>query len=206
MGYHLAGFDEIVGIDIEPQPNYPFDFTQGDALDSLSVIATPEWQKIHGPFDLIHASPPCQAYSVQTVMHDRTQYPDLVAIVRMKLARTGSPWIIENVPGSPLQGYVQVCGSGLGMERIRRHRWFEASFPLMGAPCQHGITREPLGVTGHSENGRGYKERVMPHGLAARREAMGINWMDRDEMSEAVPPAFTRFIGEQFLAQVSTEV
>jgi DNA (cytosine-5)-methyltransferase 1 len=112
VGYHRAGFD-IVGVDIHPQPRYPYEFHQADAMT---------WP-LDG-YDAIHASPPCQLYSISTVMHDRSQYPDLLDATRTRLMATGAVYVIENVPGAPLRNWVQVCGSGLGMVRIRRHRRF----------------------------------------------------------------------------------
>lgn len=187
MGYHWAFPDaEIVGVDIAPQPRYPFEFHQGDAMT---------WP-LDG-YDFIHASPPCQLYSVSTVMHDRSGYPDLIPPIRERLIASGVVWVIENVPGAPLRNYVQVCGSGLGMVRLRRHRWFESNVALMGAPCAHGQNDRIISVVGHSEgsghSGPGYL-------IADKHAAMGIDWMNRDELSEAIPPAFTMFIGEQFAA------
>jgi DNA (cytosine-5)-methyltransferase 1 len=185
VGYHRAGFD-IVGVDIAPQPHYPFEFHQADALSYPSVF-----------FDAIHASPPCQAYSVATLQHRAThRYPDLVAATRERLERAGVPWVIENVHGAPLRNWVQVCGSGLGMTRLRRHRWFESNVALFGVPCAHGQNSDILSVVGHSE-GSG---KVGPGYLKAdKNEAMGIDWMSSDELSEAIPPAYTEFIGYQLL-------
>lgn len=199
MGYYRAGF-EVVGVDIYPQPRYPFPFVQDDALEF--VLADDDGAAIRGGFSAIHASPPCQAYSAATVMHrDTHTYPDLVAPTRELLEASGLPYVIENVVGAPLRNYVQVCGSGLGMTRIRRHRWFESNHPLFGAPCAHGQNRDLLSVTGHGENGSDGK--VGPGWLTVDRElAMGIDWMTRDEMSLAVPPAFTEFIGGQLISQL----
>ena len=194
MGYHRAGFDEIVGIDIEPMPRYPFTFIQGDALNPSVDLSD---------FDLIHASPPCQAYSVQTNMHDKSQYPDLIPTTRDLLKSAGVPYIVENVPGAPLINHVRICGSGLGMRRIRRHRWFEASFPIVGVPCDHSINVDILSVAGHGEGGshRGGTKRGSYWGVEAKQAAMGIDWMNRDELSQAIPPRFTLHLALQFLDQ-----
>ena len=190
MGYSRAGFDEIVGIDINPQPNYPFTFIQGDALQPPVDLSA---------FDLIHASPPCQAYSFATIQHRHNDYPDLVGATQHLLA--GCHYVIENVEGAPLGASITLCGSTMGLDRLRRHRIFETSWPMMSPGCNHSILREPLAVAGHSDQGRSYKNRTLPHGIAARREAMGIDWMTRDELSEAIPPAYTEYLGRQFLAQ-----
>jgi len=191
MGYHQAGFTDIVGIDIVPQPNYPFTFIQADALQPSVDL---------DGFDLIHASPPCQAYSTSTQMwRDVHTYPDLVAPTQTLVA--DYPHVIENVPGAPLGYSITVCGSVVGLNRIRRHRHFELSWLMMSPGCDHSQLQEPLSVSGHSEHGSGYQQRQLPHGLAAWREAMEIDWMTRNELAESIPPAYTKFIGEQFLAQ-----
>lgn len=184
-------------MDIKPQPNYPFEFLRGNAL----LLADVDYIRT---FDLVHASPPCQAYSASTVMwRDTNDYPDLVEPTRLMLQDSGRPYVIENVPGAPMGYSITLCGSTLGLPRIRRHRHFETSWLMMSPGCDHSLLREPLSVSGHSEHGSGYKARKLPHGLDARAKAMGIDWMTRDELSEAIPPAYTKFIGEQFLAQVA---
>lgn len=187
VGYHRAGFD-VVGVDIRPQPRYPFEFYQADALEF----------PLDG-FDAIHASPPCQLYSVSTAMHDRSRHPDLIEPTRSRLVASGIVFIIENVPGAPLRNWVQVCGSGLGMRRIRRHRWFESNRALMGVPCAHGQNRDVISVVGHSEgNGR-----TGPGWLKGDREAaMGIDWMNRAELSQSIPPAYTEHLGRQLLTHL----
>ena len=191
-GYHRAGFD-VVGVDIDPQPNYPFEFVQADALYPPFDLSS---------FDAIHASPPCQAYSFATVQHRHNDYPDLVAPTRDLLVKAGRPYVIENVPGAPLGYSITLCGSTLGLDRIRRHRHFETSWMMMSPGCDHSRLREPLTVVGHSEQGRTWNERTLPHGQKAREEAMGIDWMNRDELSEAIPPAYTEWIGAQLLAHL----
>jgi DNA (cytosine-5)-methyltransferase 1 len=120
MGYHRAGFD-VIGVDIEPQPRYPFPMVVADALAPPFDLSM---------FDVIHASPPCQAYSVATLQHrERHTYVDLVAPTRDMLVAAGVPYIIENVVGAPLVNPIMVCGSGLGMVRIRRHRCAVRSRP-----------------------------------------------------------------------------
>lgn len=191
MGYHQAGFDKIIGVDNRQQLSYPFD---GVLMDALEALTSKNLRKV----DLIHASPPCQFYSVASFMYDRG-YPDLVEDTRRLLIESGRAYIIENVPGAPLLDPITVCGSGLGMTRIRRHRLFESNFPLVGTGCNHDILIEPLSVAGHNESHYKYATRVLPHNLYARRQAMGINWMNRYEITQAIPPAYTEFLGRQFL-------
>jgi DNA (cytosine-5)-methyltransferase 1 len=191
MGYNRAGFD-VIGIDIAPQPRYPFQFVQGDALD------TDLWPL---DFDAIHASPPCQRYSQATNMHDKTKHPDLIPATRELLKETGLPYVIENVPGAPLLNPVLYCGSMFGIERLRRHRLFETNWPLIGEQCDHSFQRDLLSVTGHGEGGshRGGTKRGPWWGQSERCKAMGVGWMNRTELSESIPPVFTEHIGRQLL-------
>lgn len=198
-GYRRSGFD-VTGVDIEPQPNNPHRFVQADALEYLEA---------HGhEYDAIHASPPCQGYSNLKAMHPGKEYPMLIEPVRALLKRIGKPYVIENVEGAPLQGYsdlfgnhgVVLCGSmfGLGVERgfLRRHRIFETSFPLPQPACNH---RGPaVGVYGHG--GHTGKHRMLYREEAAK--AMKIDWMNRDEICQAIPPDYTNYIGRYLLAEV----
>lgn len=195
MGYSRAGFDEIVGIDIANQPNYPFHFIKADALRPPVRLED---------FDLIHASPPCQAYSSLRGLLGKGR-PMLVERVRELL--DGHPYVIENVVGAPLRSPVQLCGSSFGLG-VWRHRLFEASFPMLTPACVHSLTPAPLDVTG--TGGPSSKPRTSPGGLsrkpanlAAARQAMGVDWMSRRELSESVPPPFTEYIGRQFLDQMA---
>jgi DNA (cytosine-5)-methyltransferase 1 len=185
MGYHRAGF-EVVGVDIEPQPHYPFEFHQADAMT----------YPLDG-FDAIHASPPCQAYSSATKAWGRqAEHPDLLPAVRRRLLTSASPWAIENVEGAPVHHGVVLCGSmfGLGVER---HRWFETSHLLMmGLRCEH--TGRSLTVTGHSPYwwAQGARKKASSQDIA---RAMGVDWMNRREIVQAIPPAYTEFIGAHLL-------
>lgn len=190
MGYYRAGFTEIVGIDIKPQPRYPFRFIQGDALKPPVRLED---------FDAIHASPPCQSYSItRAILRGKglvNRGADLVEAVRELL--TGHVYVIENVPGAPLQSAIQLCGTQFGL-RVLRHRRFESSIVCL-APggCEHasgtnshrGYSRGAAYVTvgGHNYN--------VPEG----RQAMGIDWMVRDELNEAIPPDYTHFLGKQLI-------
>jgi len=197
MGYHRAGFD-VVGVDIKPQPHYPFEFHEDDALDTLR---TPP---VTREFDVIHASPPCQAFSYLKDMHNAKAHDDLLTPTRALLRRIGLPYIIENVEGSPMVPTVVLCGSsfGLGAEgaRLQRHRLFETNWPLLGPPCVHGVAGRVIGVYGGHGRDRRRTVKTQDYSTEARREAMGIDWMTGAELSQAIPPAYTQFIGEQLLS------
>lgn len=193
MGYHRAGF-EVVGVDIAPQPHYPFEFHQADAF----VYLAEHWQE----FDVIHASPPCQAWSKETAMRYRGNHPKLIAAIRDALLKTGKPFVIENVFGArrDLRNPVMFCGSMFGL-RVWRHRYFELHpelFTLM-PPCNHSFV--PVLVTGTTKR-KGYP-RVDPP-VALRRSAMGIDWPMRTiGLDEAIPPAYTEFIGRILLQAIA---
>lgn len=190
-GYQLVGF-HVTGVDIEPQPNYCGDaFLQYDAMTVLTDMAVTQARG----FDVIHASPPCQAYSVTASLHD-SDYPELIERVRDLLEAIGMPYVIENVVGAPLRNATRLCGSSFGLG-VRRHRLFETSPVLIGAPpCAHHLQPEPVDVTGTGGPGGRHRK---PRNLTQAREAMGIDWMTRPELSEAVPPAYTRWIGERLI-------
>jgi DNA (cytosine-5)-methyltransferase 1 len=191
MGYWRAGFD-VVGVDINPQPRYPFTFIQGDALDPPVNLES---------FDLIHASPPCQAHSTLRHSPGATDYPDLIDATRSLIA--GFPYVIENVVGAPLDNPIRLCGSMFDLRsdgfELRRHRLFETSFPILAPPCTH---RQPvLGVYGDLAKNRRRSNRGVKAGREDAHHLMGIDWMTDSELTEAIPPAYTSFIGEQFIAQ-----
>jgi DNA (cytosine-5)-methyltransferase 1 len=205
MGYYRAGFTEIVGVDIKPQPRYPFTFVQADAL---------EYVREHGhEFDAIHASPPCQGYSACANMpgRDMSHYPKLVEPVRDALMETGKPWVIENVVGAPLSNALRLCGTMFGL-RTHRHRLFEMSHPLYLYPSQCNRSRvkpagmgRVLGIRYNDESpmvtvaGNMYKK-------SAGQRAMGIDWMTKSEMSEAIPPAYTEYIGAHLLQACAANI
>lgn len=198
MGYHRAGFD-VTGVDIAPQRHYPFPHVVSDALEYLAA---------HGSeFDVVHASPPCRDFTHLTNARGVSgRTGGLLAATRDALKALGHPYVIENVPGAPMIGALVLCGSefGLGAEgargfmRLRRHRLFESNVFLMGAGGCTCASREPgrlIGVYGHGTGGgRGWNGFT-----AAARTAMGIDWMNRGELSQAIPPAMTQFIGEQLI-------
>lgn len=196
MGYHRAGF-EIVGVDIKPQPRYPFRFVRYDALEYLrGMIRDPEagWE-----VQAIHASPPCQRYSRYVRNIGTTdRHPDLLPDVRILLDGVGLPYVIENVPGAPMRPDIILCGSMFGLP-IVRHRWFEFSSPTLSLvqPCAH--VDAPIGVYGHGTP-QWHRERL---GRNTTKQdwcdAMGIDWMTRAELAEAIPPAYTEHIGTHLL-------
>jgi DNA (cytosine-5)-methyltransferase 1 len=196
MGYHRAGF-EVVGVDIKPQPHYPFQFLQDDALDILQDDAP----DLFG-FDAIHASPPCQAFTANGSLPNHREHVDLLTPTRELLKTGGVPWVIENVPRAPMRPDVVLCGSMFGLP-VWRHRWFEFSAPefSMLTPCSHGF--EPLDVTGTGGPGGRHRK---PSSLKEAREALGIDWMSRRELSQAIPPAYTEWIGTRLMAALKVAV
>jgi DNA (cytosine-5)-methyltransferase 1 len=188
MGYHRAGFD-VVGVDIKPQPNYPFEFVQADAMT----------YPLDG-FDAVHASPPCQRY-VQSGMFDRTKHPDLLPKVRDLLDATGLPWVIENVPGAPMRVDLEVCGCSIGLPELKRKRLFETSWRAfdLRPPCHHASP--PVGVYGHPRGGQA-GETWGWGTFEDWKRAMGIDWMTAEELKLAIPPAYTEYIGAQLLEHV----
>lgn len=195
-GYHRAGFD-VIGVDIKPQPHYPFTFMQGDALGILSMLM--DWQDVGRPFVAIHASPPCQSYSKAVSIANRKKHPDLVAATREALKATGLPYVIENVPRAPLVNPIQLCGSAFGLP-IQRHRLFESNVPMMSPGCIHGAYPAIYPPAWNRKN----KLRVLsisggytgPIDLEEHKRAMGVDWeITARELSESIPPAYTEYIG-----------
>jgi DNA (cytosine-5)-methyltransferase 1 len=223
MGYYRAGFD-VVGVDIKPQPHYPFPFVQADALTFPL-----------DDFDLVHASPPCQVYSrTAKILEGKglpNKHPDLVGPLQDRLRRALVPYVIENVPGSPLHKPVVLCGTQFGL-RVYRHRLFEASVPLQAPSHQKHVLStgshrgyskgypmvtvggpnynlaEAQAAMGMTKMGRPPQLGTMLHvvghfsDVEAGRAALGAPWMTRDELSQAIPPAYTEYIGRQLLAHL----
>lgn len=192
MGYHRAGF-EVVGVDLSPQPNYPFEFHQADAMAGQVNLAA---------FDVIHASPPCQSYSAMSACRPglAEHYPDLVSAVRAMLVKSGLPYVIENVPGSPLEDPITLCGLMFDLE-LHRHRLFESNLPLT-AP-EHPPHDVPASKAGHWRPGTimSVAGHVAP--VAHARKIMGIDWSTRDELVEAIPPVYTEHLGRQLIHAVT---
>jgi DNA (cytosine-5)-methyltransferase 1 len=196
VGYHRAGFD-VVGVDLDPQPRYPFEFVRADALKV----------DLDG-FDVIHASPPCQAHS-DLQKQSKRSYVDLIGPVRDRLRATGLPYVIENVEGAPLIDPVNICGASIPGLRVIRHRLFESNVPIVGVPCPD---RHPLVFT--------HDRRKAHHGkldqntsfvqvtgggnctIINKRAAMGTPWMTAHGCNEAIPPAYAEHIGLQLLEAI----
>lgn len=208
VGYYRAGFD-VVGVDVAPQPRYPFEFHQADAIEYLYE---------HGhEFDIVHASPPCQVYSVTANAHSVT-HPDLLSPTRAALIATGVTYVIENVPLAPLLDPVMLCGTMFGLRardvdgvelQLQRHRLFETSFPigLAPAPCAHDST--PVGGSYKGSYHRTPEHRDNPGrrggytpALSVRGALLGIDWMNEHELAQAIPPVYTEWIGQQALDHI----
>ena len=206
-GYAQAGFD-VVGIDIAPQPRYPFEFHQADAIEYV----TEHWRE----FDAIHASPPCQAYSITKHSHGK-DHPDLLEPTRMALIATGLPYIIENVVGAPLIDPVLLCGTMFNLSAIdvdgeplvlQRHRLFESNVWLMSAGgCSHD-GRQVAGVYGGGRH-RNVSDRDSPSRRggytplgSVRAELMDMPWATQHGLTQAIPPAYTEFLGRQLMAHL----
>jgi len=198
VGYDRAGF-AVTGVDTEPQPNFPFNFVQADALNlDVQFIAR---------FDAIHASPPCQHYSDLAKRNGNAdEWPDLVDATRAMLQATGKPWVIENVKGAPLRDPVVLCGTMFPGLRVIRHRLFESSFsivqpdhiPYLEHPRCHTFDKRKS----HYGNTCEWTDYVSVNGggnctLAAARDAMGIDWMTKREINEAIPPAYAEYVGRE---------
>jgi DNA (cytosine-5)-methyltransferase 1 len=191
MGYRLAGFD-VWGVDISPQPRYPFAFIQADAL-TLDA-------RFLSKFDLIHASPPCQSYSPLGALSPNKTYPDLLEPTRAMLERSGKPYIIENVMTAPLnkERSIVLCGEMFGL-RTHRHRRFESNMPLVAPPHPKHVK---LTATKQRKArwAEGWHVSITGDvGTYVGPEAMGIDWMSGNELSEAIPPAYTLCLGQQVL-------
>ena len=197
MGYHRAGF-EVVGVDISPQPNFPFEFVQANALKLDSDFFE--------SFDVIHASPPCQSYSDLAKRNGNgDSWPRLIVPVRKLLRKTGLPYVIENVQGAPLLDPLVLCGTMFPELRVIRHRLFESDIELSAPPHK----RHPLVFT-HDKRKAHYGKlnqddafvQVTGGGncsIANARDAMGIDWMTKAELNESIPPAYTEHIGHQLM-------
>lgn len=198
MGYDRAGF-EVIGLDKDPQPRYPFEFIQGDILAALDDPV------FMARFNAVHVSPPCQKFTAYRRRGAGVGdgYPDLVAPVRKRLEASGLPWVMENVAGSPVRPLVHLCGSSFGLD-VQRHRWFETNVPMMSPPCVHGIWKPRFPCATNRTNLRRTVEiGVWRIPLEVQQRAMGIDWMTLDELTEAIPPAYTEYIGAQLLEHMA---
>lgn len=188
MGLHYVWPNaEIIGVDIQPQPRYPFRFVHADAL-AFDLSG----------YDFIWTSPPCQRYTAMLNhgLADRNRHPDHIAKTRERLQVSGADWVIENVPGAPLIHPIVLCGEMFDL-RVTRHRLFESSWPVV-----QPVHLPHRGTHIRKQNDGGYYYRVYGHetGKASWSMAMGIDWMRSPELAQAVPPAYSRYIAEQFQA------
>jgi DNA (cytosine-5)-methyltransferase 1 len=198
VGYHRAGFD-MWGVDLYFHKDYPYRLTVADALD---VLTDADFLAL---FDFIHASPPCQEHTRAKHLRAaqgkevRDDAKDLIAPVRAALVAWGGAYVIENVADAPIRPDVVLCGSAFGL-KVRRHRWFESNVPLGLQPgCRHAEQGRPVGVYGSAADD------IPQGGRTARTvkeagEVMGTEWITRwADQVEAVPPAFTEWIGTQLI-------
>jgi len=210
-GYQRAGF-YVVGVDLHAQPRYCGDeFVQADAIEYLTTADL-------GRFDAIHASPPCQAFTAYRRTGNVGEYPNLIEPVRGLLNESKLPWVMENVPGAPLLDPLLLCGSMFDGPTIdiRRHRLFESNLNLASPvwPCRHklsGVNRFPGGRSKErTGSNRGLARGTVEVGtwdtpMAIQQAAMGIDWMALEELSEAIPPAYTEFIGQQLMSHIDSK-
>jgi DNA (cytosine-5)-methyltransferase 1 len=194
-GYHDAGF-EVVGVDINPQPRYPYEFHQGNALHFLLT----HWRE----FDAVHASPPCHDHSALSARSGFNYTGWLLAATREALQAFPMPWVIENVPGAPMRTDVRLCGAMFGL-RTYRHRWFELSDPMCPPLLEHPAHR--VLTDGHKRRAgwdAGLNTSVTGDvTVDIASEALGIDWMDAAGLAQAIPPAYTHVIGAHLLEQLA---
>jgi DNA (cytosine-5)-methyltransferase 1 len=201
MGYHRAGFD-VVGVDIEPQPHYPFRFVQDDALKVLDRA----WEL--ALFDAIHASPPCPGYTTMNNRHG-SESPKLIGQVRELLEAGGLPWVIENVPGalSAMRSPIKLTGEMFRLG-VHRPRLFESNVMLL-APPRPKRQKEPVAVYGKNDGRRLWTRKdgseLRCASLEEAQRAMGIDWADWQGVKDAVPPAYTEFIGTQLIQHLKAK-
>jgi DNA (cytosine-5)-methyltransferase 1 len=195
VGYDRAGFD-VVGVDIVNRPRYPFPFVQADALAAPFDLSS---------FDAIHASPPCQAFSVSTPEWNRANHPDLIEPVRAMLQASGLPYVIENVPGAPIAGDYMLCGTMFGLQsdsglHVQRHRYFEVSWvpDALGPVCWHQPGRT-MTVTGNGTPSGNRETLGRNVTVEEWRQGMGMPWASRHGLAQSIPPAYTEYIGRQLL-------
>jgi DNA (cytosine-5)-methyltransferase 1 len=199
-GYRAAGFTDIVGVDINPQPHYPYEFIQADAMEMLQSGI--DWWL----FDAIHASPPCQMHTrakhLRAAQGGASKYPDLLTPT-LECLREGTPrqfpWVVENVPGAPgMEGAVVECGSAYGLG-VRRHRLFLSNVPLVGSGCDHKAQGRPWGVyhvMADQVPQGGRTALSLEHGLEVMGVSRTIPW---NSLKEGFPPAYTEHIGRQLM-------
>ena len=219
VGYHRAGYD-VVGIDNEPHPDYPYVFLLGDAIAYLEELVQTGEVAGFRP-DVVHASPPCKRFTDLAALSEDTdeRHPDLLTPTRELLQAWGGTYVIENVEGAPMRDPLLLCGSEFGLgatcrdgryRQLRRHRLFESNAFLMGPGCWHN-GQQVVGVYGaHPDREGGW---LRPNGMsrgvkatsvADAQDALGIDWMTQwEDLADAIPPAMTEHIGDQLLSQLA---
>ena len=196
-GYERAGFD-VLGVDIEPQPRYPYDFIQADLFDVLKG-----WNFFKDGIDAIHVSPPCGGYT-QGKNINNGNHPRLIPQIRTLLLRTGKPYIIENVVGAPLRSPLFLCGAMFDGLRVYRHRIFETNFQV--SQPEHPDHIHPVCKVGRRpQNGEWIQLVGNFTGVDEARLATGLTWLGTKELKEAIPPAYTNHIGEFLKIHLGTE-
>jgi DNA (cytosine-5)-methyltransferase 1 len=188
MGYHRAGFD-VIGVDNAPQPHYPFEFVMADATTC----------PLEG-FDAYHASPPCQDW-MQTP-HRKHDTGWMLPHTLERFRSQTAPWVVENVPGAALHPCFKLCGCMFGLPGLRRERWFETSWRGFALALSHNHTDPTISVVGHGTPSWVREKLGRNPTIAEYRAAMGIDWMNRDELSQAIPPAYTEHIGYYLMAEI----
>lgn len=189
VGYYRAGFD-VIGVDIAPQPHYPFEFVRADAV---------EYFETHKEgYEFAHASPPCQRFSsITRISGRREDHPDLVSHFRSAFREWGGIYAIENVVGSPLSPAIMLCGSMFGLG-VRRHRLFETPYRVHQPSCAHRVAGPAMAVYGNT-GGRKPNNGGVRGTKAEWEAAMGIDWMTAKELAQAIPPAYTEYVGRLLL-------
>lgn len=186
-GYAAAGF-EVVGVDNRWQPNYPYEFHKADAFEFLKK----HWEK----FDAVHTSPPCQRYTLSKTREARMAHPNYIPKLRRELNKTGLPWVIENVLGAPMLDPIELCGEMFGL-RVIRHRLFETNWKI----------KQPIHVKHHPDGVKdGYYFTIAGHGNSTNKiwsKAIGIYWMNKLEMAQAIPPAYTKYLGKKLIKELN---
>jgi len=193
MGYYRAGF-EVEGVDIKPQPHYPFKFYEADALEF----------SLDG-YDAYHASPPCEANTVlfPDTLHKKAYgHTDCIPETRIRLETTSKPWVIENVPNADMNTVIILCGTMFGL-KVFRHRLFESNIMLLQTPHQRHTAR--TAGKGHTPKDSETFWTVTGHigNLRGASRAMGIDWMTMPELVEAIPPAYTEYIGGYLIKTIA---
>ena len=195
VGYSRAGF-EVTGLDIKHGKRYPFTYKRMSIQDvNVDMLMQ---------YDVIHASPPCQTFSVtrnlRIAQGKSTDKVDWLDFTRELLIASGKPYVIENVMGAPLRDPVLLCGSAFNL-KVRRHRLFESNMPVAGTECNHKNQGRPVGIYGSMRDEIPGGGRTA-HTMQEANEAMGIDWMIWGELVEAIPPTYTEHIGKQLIKMV----